>query len=77
MCCVIPMFIASISLYAEKYIAPYTYKIINGMNTGESGIYLCISATSTFIFSPLSNYMSGKIICKKISLLFSILMLLS
>lgn len=47
------------------------------MDTGISGIYLCISATSTFVFSPLTNYLTGKIILKRVSLLLSIILTVS
>lgn len=62
MCTVLPMCIGSIALYAEKYMVPYTYGKIKGIPPSTSGIYLAISATSSFIFSPLANFLSSKMI---------------
>lgn len=62
MCTVLPMCIGSICIYAEKYIVPYTYGRIKGIAPSTAGIYLAITATSSFVFSPLSNFLSTKII---------------
>ena len=47
------------------------------MDTGVSGIYLCISATSSFIFSPLGNYLQERIILKRVSLILAIILTIS
>ena len=61
------MLFASAFTYAERYVVPYCLRLVFLKSASQSGIFIAISCLSSFVFSPFSNFLSGKLICKRVT----------